>query len=335
MSRVWLLGSGKMARGIGAHLLLSGLEVTWLSRDAARRDELARFAARAARRAARALPAAPAAGAARLEEGGGGTPDAVLEALEEDLPAKRAAFAALGPRLPPGCLRLTNSSSLLPEEIGPGLLGMHFFHPVELCPLVELIVPAGAAPEAVARARALARGAGLEVVEEAGPAALLANRLLLPAQALACRALAAGLPAAEVDAAAGGGLMPLGPLALMDEVGLDLIAAAVENYRRRMPPAEAAALGGLAAALAALRAEGRRGRAQGRGFLCGPPLPWPARAASPGELEALRAEGRAALLGGAARVLRAGWLGREALGRLLEGALGWVAWRAALEECET
>jgi len=321
--RVWIAGTGRMARSLGAHLLLAGLPVTWLSRDAGRRDELARFGARAARRAARARGAAPEAGAALLAQGGPAVPGAVLEVVEEDLAAKRAVWAELTPRLPTGCLRLTGSSSLLPEEIGPGLLGLHCFHPVELCPWAELVLPPGAAAADVAGARALAEGAGLQVVEESGPAALLANRLLLPAQALAARAVAAGLPPAEVDAAARGGLLPLGPLALMDEVGLDLIAAAVENYRRRLSPEQAGELDGLRGVLGALLAQGRRGRVAGDGFLAARPLPWAPRAARPGELEELAAACRRGSLAGAARALAAGWLGREALERLLRGALGW------------
>jgi 3-hydroxyacyl-CoA dehydrogenase len=334
VTRVWIAGSGRMARSIGAHLLLSGLPVTWLSRDAGRRDELAGFAAKAARRAARALGTAPEAVAALLGQGGSAPPGAVIEVVEEDRAAKRAVWTALAPHLPPGCLRLTGSSSLLPEEIAPGLLGLHFFHPVELCPWVELVSPPGAVAADVAGARALAEGAGLQVVEESGPAALLANRLLLPAQALAAGAVEAGLPPAEVDAAARGGLLPLGPLALMDEVGLDLIAAGVENYRRRMPPVEGAELDGLRRVLGALRAEGRRGRAAGDGFLAPRPLPWAPRAPRPGELEALAAGCRRGLLAGAARALGAGWLGREALGRLVQGALSWAEGLEALEENE-
>jgi 3-hydroxybutyryl-CoA dehydrogenase len=328
MNPVWILGTGRMARSIGAYLLASGRGVVFWSRDPARRAQAARFAERLVRRAARVLDRAPPAEARLLAPSGprsgdeppAAVPAAVIESIEEQLEAKRAVLAAVAPLLPPGCPRLTNASSLLPQEIGPAVLGLHFFYPVELCPLVELVLPPGAAPEDVAGARSLAEGAGLTVVEESGPAALLANRLWLPLQGLAAQAVSAGLPPAEVDQAARGGLLPLGPLGLMDAVGLDTVAAAVDNFLRRDP----GLAGGrrLAEALAALRAQGRRGREAGDGFLGERALPWPRRAARPGELEALERACRRGLRAGVCQAWRAGWLSREALGKLWEGALG-------------
>lgn len=249
MTRVVVAGSGRMGRDVGVTLAARGLHVTWLSRDA---ERLARLRERTERRARRA----------------GGTvaytlemPDAdvLIEAVEEDADTKRAVLAALAPR---AGLVLTNTSSFLPETLHPRAVAMHFFAPVELTGVVELIRGDDAA-------RAFAAAAGLRVVEETAESAFLANRLLLPLQEAAFRLLRAGADPVAVDDASRSDLLPIGVLTLMDHIGLPVLAAATHTYASRMKTRPDALVDGLAE----LVALGKRDRADG--ILQGRPLPWP------------------------------------------------------------
>ncbi|MBP6582832.1 MAG: enoyl-CoA hydratase/isomerase family protein [Chromatiaceae bacterium] len=194
---------------------------------------------------------------------GVGHADVVLEAIVEDLDAKRALFAHLAPCLKPGALLATNTSSIPLEALGvaldaPGLLvGLHFFNPVERMPLVEVVRGSATDATAVARALALARRLDkVPLVVKSGPG-FLVNRVLMPYLLEAVALVEEGVAPATVDRAATAFGMPMGPIALADTVGLDICLAVAG---RMTDPAS------IPASLSRYVAAGHLGRKTGQGY---------------------------------------------------------------------
>jgi 3-hydroxybutyryl-CoA dehydrogenase len=326
---VLVAGTGKMGLDGGLFFLRRGWRVTWLSGDPGRRDE---FTRRIARETLRLAPADPGAeGAARVlliddaGDFGESAPELFLEAVREDLARKRRVMSRIAPLLPEGTLLATTSSSILPAEINPRCLGAHGFFPLEITRLVEAVAPRdGGGREFQALLRIL-RGAGLQAIVQAPSNAFAVNRLLLPLQAEAVRALREGWPAAVVDGASATPLVPFGQLSLMDAVGLDVIAPAVENYLRRMSPGMAQDYAELGGTLRELIALGKRGRKNRDGFLSGAPLPWADGARSREAAAGLARDFRALAANTCARAVESGDLGAGeldiALSSLFAGAV--------------
>jgi len=141
---------------------------------------------------------------------------------------------------------------------------MHFFNPVPAMPLVEIVRGAETGDATEAAVRALAAALGKETILSADRPGFLVNRMLMPFLAEAMRAFAEGVGTAEaIDAGARLGLgHPMGPLALADRIGLDVLLSIMEI--------QAAELGAPHHAppdvLRQLVAEGRLGRKSGAGF---------------------------------------------------------------------
>jgi len=159
--------------------------------------------------------------------------DLVVEAVFEDEAAKRTLWAELDGLAPGRTIFATNTSSIsidrLAEALAPGrraaFCGMHFFSPVPVMPLVELI-RGSATDEATTEAvRALAADLGKQVIVSADRPGFIVNRILMPLLAEAMRALEEGIGTAEdIDTGARVGLNhPMGPLALADFIGLDVV----------------------------------------------------------------------------------------------------------------
>ncbi|MCL4838923.1 MAG: enoyl-CoA hydratase/isomerase family protein [Thermoanaerobaculia bacterium] len=225
--------------------------------EAARRGRLAPQEAR--RLFARIAPALSPTGFARAE--------LVVEAIVEELEPKRALLAAIEPQLAPGAVIASNTSTLPIAELARGLarpervLGLHFFSPVHRMPLVEVVRQPATGDEAVARALAFVRGLGkTPVVVRDGPG-FYTTRILAPYLAEAGRLLLAGAPAVAVDRAGREAGFPVGPLTLLDEVGIDIALHAARTlaaaFGARMPVPEP---------FARLVEAGRLGRKSGRGF---------------------------------------------------------------------
>jgi 3-hydroxybutyryl-CoA dehydrogenase len=203
--------------------------------------------------------------------------DIVIEAIYEDLAAKQALFRELDAVLPREALLATNTSGLTVHAIAGPLLrvrrivGLHFFNPAPLMPLVEVVRPAGADPETVAEAVAFCRALGKEPVVVKDRPGFLVNRLLIPYLNQAADAYDHGLASREdLDTAVELGLgYPMGPLKLLDRIGLDVHLAATEaiyaqTYRPEFRPP---------AILRELVARGSTGKKNGSGFYAydGPP----------------------------------------------------------------
>lgn len=155
--------------------------------------------------------------------------DAVIEAVFEELEVKRTVFAAAEAAIAPDALLLTNTSSLSVEAMGQGLahpervVGFHFFNPVAVLPLLELVRTPVASQDALAAAASLASALGKTAVPVADAPGFVVNRLLtrLFAEVLAeieAAAAAGGDPLA-VDRALDPWGLPMTPLTLIDYIG--------------------------------------------------------------------------------------------------------------------
>lgn len=158
--------------------------------------------------------------------------DVIIEAIFEDLAAKHALFAALEPRLKAGAVLATNTSSLRLEDLRtvlkqPGrLVGIHFFNPVAMMPLVEVVQAEGADPAAVQAACAFVRQIDKLPLPVRSAPGFLVNAVLAPYMLAAMRAVDEGLSPETVDEAMLAFGMPMGPIELVDTVGLDIAMAA-------------------------------------------------------------------------------------------------------------
>ena len=197
--------------------------------------------------------------------------DLVIEAVVEDEAAKTELFSALGRIVRPDCVLASNTSSIPISRLaavtaGPDrVLGLHFFNPVPVLPLVELVPSLLTAEATVARAREFAeQRLGKRVVLCQDRAGFVVNALLIPYLLAAVRMVEAGVATAEdVDAAmVGGANHPMGPLALTDLIGLDTTAAvAASLYAEYKEPLYAAP-----PLLSRMVEAGLLGRKSGRGF---------------------------------------------------------------------
>ena len=197
--------------------------------------------------------------------------DLVAEAVVEDEDVKAAIFSTLGKVVRPDTLMTSNTSSipimkLAAATVGPErVIGMHFFNPAPVLPLVEVIPCELTSADTVRRTKEFAHDRlGKTIITAKDRAGFVVNALLIPYLLAAVRMVDAGLSSAEeVDAAMVGGCAhPMGPLALTDLIGLDTTVAVAESMyaetkeRLYAPPA-----------LLLRKVEaGELGRKSGRGF---------------------------------------------------------------------
>ncbi len=268
-------GAGTMGTQIAELMALEGIRVVLRDADAqaperaratigahlGRRVERGRMDARDAQARLALVDVDP--GEAALAE-----VDLGIEAVPELIEVKRPVLAAMDRLLGPGAIVATNTSSLSVGELAAGLvhperfLGLHFFHPVAAMRLVEVIRHRGTAPAVMSAAIRLVRDLGkLPIVLQDSPG-FIVNRVLMAAMAEVLRYQEeTGIDPSSVDAAlVGGGVVPVGPFALADALGLDVVLHVQERL--------VAALGSRFAGgrLAAMVAAGRLGAKRGEGF---------------------------------------------------------------------
>lgn len=160
--------------------------------------------------------------------------DLVVEAIIEVMDAKRQVFEQLDALCAPHTILATNTSSLSVTEIGRGLshpvIGMHFFNPAPVMKLVEVIAGANTPVEAVKAVKDITVAIGKTPVEVQEGAGFVVNRILIPMINEAIEVVANGIASIEdVDTAMQlGANHPMGPLALGDLVGLDVVLAIME-----------------------------------------------------------------------------------------------------------
>jgi len=190
--------------------------------------------------------------------------DLVIEAIIENPEAKRELYQSLEPKMKADALLTSNTSSIplveLREHIArpAQFAGLHYFNPVAQMPLVEIIHHDGMAPETEQRLAAFCKALGKFPVPVAGSPGFLVNRVLFPYMLEAATAYAEGIPGAVIDKAAVKFGMPMGPIELIDTVGLD-VAAGVSK--------ELAPFLGLQVPAALATVEpGKRGKKDGQGI---------------------------------------------------------------------
>ena len=162
--------------------------------------------------------------------------DLVIESVVEDLPTKKELFNELDRICGEGTILAANTSTLpiieLAMETGrpQKVCGIHFFNPAPMMALVEVVRPLTADDETIAEAKAFAEACGKSPVEVKDQAGFIVNALLFPYLNNAVRLLENGVATREdIDEAMKGGCnFPMGPLALLDLVGLDTSLAIIE-----------------------------------------------------------------------------------------------------------
>jgi 3-hydroxybutyryl-CoA dehydrogenase len=196
--------------------------------------------------------------------------DLVLESVVEDLGVKKALFAELDGIVKPGAIIATNTSTLPVVELAtatarPELVcGIHFFNPAPAMALVEVIRPLTASDETIATAMAFAEACGKSPVEVKDRAGFIVNHLLFPYLNNAVRMLENGTATRDhIDEAMKGGCnFPMGPLALLDLVGLDTSLAILDALYNEFRDPNYAAVPLLRRMVTA----GHLGRKSGQGF---------------------------------------------------------------------
>ncbi len=259
ITRVAVIGAGVMGAAIAQWLSARGLRVLLRDIDAERvRAGMNRIAALYASAVKRRIIDAKEArdGMDRISPTPAEAPldftDLVIEAAVEKMDLKKRIFARLDEVAPPHTLLATNTSALSITELGAAVqradrvVGIHFFNPVHKMPLVEVITGEKTSVETAAAAVRFVQTIGkLPVLVRDSPG-FLVNRILLPYLSEAAELFARGAAIEEVDAAMLDFGMPMGPLRLIDEVGLDVaedvaatLAAGFPGHMQR--PADARA----------------------------------------------------------------------------------------------
>jgi 3-hydroxybutyryl-CoA dehydrogenase len=279
LERVFVAGAGLMGHGIAQVHAATGRQVTLyepeLGRAVAGRDRIAGNLDRAVAKG-RISPEDRDATLARIaavdDIAAAADADLVVEAVFEDAGVKTALWAALDAVAPATALFASNTSSIsidtLAEAVGESrrsrFVGMHFFSPVPVMPLIELIRGTGTDDDAETAVRALAADLGKQVIVSADRPGFIVNRILMPLLAEAMHAVEEGLgTAADIDTGARVGLNhPMGPLELADFIGLDVCLGVMRVLHE--------GLGGPQFAppriLEDLVAAGHLGQKTGRGF---------------------------------------------------------------------
>nr|WP_296069350.1 3-hydroxyacyl-CoA dehydrogenase NAD-binding domain-containing protein [uncultured Actinoplanes sp.] len=250
--RVAVIGAGMMGAGIALACARAGLDVV-----------IHDVAPEAAARAAASHPGITA--ASDIPDVSGC--DVVIEAVFEDPALKQAVFRSLKPVLAPDALLASNTSTLPISSLGdgaPDFLGMHFFSPVAKMPLLEIVVGAGTSDAAVARAFDLGRRIGKTPIVVRDGRGFFTSRVVGTFIDEAIGMLAEGVPAASIEQAALQAGYPTGPLALADEVSLELIRRIRRQYEAASPSFRRLPSHDVVDAM--LDDHGRSGRAGGGGF---------------------------------------------------------------------
>jgi 3-hydroxyacyl-CoA dehydrogenase/enoyl-CoA hydratase/3-hydroxybutyryl-CoA epimerase len=193
--------------------------------------------------------------------------DLVIEAVFEDLEVKRKVLAEVEAVTKPSTIFATNTSTIPIGEIAahssrPGqVLGMHFFSPVEKMPLLEVIPSPSSSPQSIATAVDFGRKMGKTVIVVRDHPGFWVNRILTPYLNEAGHLLSEGTPIELIDKTMTRWGFPVGPIALLDEVGLDVASKAgavmYQAFGERLRPSDI---------VSKMTADNRLGRKNGKGF---------------------------------------------------------------------
>lgn len=241
IQHVHVIGAGTMGGDIAAWCALQGLQVTLQDREP-------KYIAPAIKRAFnlyskrlkkprliqeamdRLLPDIEGTGIAKA--------DVIIEAIFENLDAKQALFKSLEQQAKPTAILATNTSSIPLDEISvvlanPGrLIGIHFFNPVAMMPLVEVVQSSLSEPVLVKNAIAFVRIIDRYPLPVKSSPGFLVNRILMPYLMESMILLQEGIAPGQIDKAAVEFGMPMGPIELADTVGLDVCLSVADNLAK-------------------------------------------------------------------------------------------------------
>lgn len=286
IKKVGVIGCGLMGHGVVQVAAQAGLEVValesaqdFLDKGLGRvRKSLDKFAAKAVEKG-RASEEDAKAGAdatfaritGSLDRADLADCDLVVEAIVEDLALKKELFADLGGICKPEAIFASNTSSFPVAEMAEAsgraerFVGLHFFNPVQLMRLVEVVRTDATDEDVFAAARAFGEAVGKTPVSCKDTPGFVVNRLLVPYMVEALKMLDRGDASAEdIDTAMQLGCgHPMGPVTLTDYVGLDTTLYILEGWCERYPDEPAFAIPDV---LRRKVAEGKLGRKTGEGF---------------------------------------------------------------------
>ncbi len=168
--------------------------------------------------------------------------DLVIEAIVENADIKKRLYASLEPRMKPAAILATNTSSIPLQELSASLrrperlVGIHFFNPVAMMMLVEIVEGPQTSAEVMRQSQAFVKKIDKLPLPVKSAPGFLVNRILTPYMTEAQVMLEEGIPAETIDAAAKEFGMPMGPIELADTVGLDVgLAVGTELYKPGNP----------------------------------------------------------------------------------------------------
>ncbi|MGB2122001.1 MAG: 3-hydroxyacyl-CoA dehydrogenase NAD-binding domain-containing protein [Candidatus Puniceispirillaceae bacterium] len=266
ITRIHVIGAGTMGGDIAAVAAMSGFSVTLQDLDPAAIDgAMVRAATLYERRLKDPRRIEETLGRLDADPDGAGlaAADLVIEAVAERLEVKQKVFAAAEAVMKPDAIMATNTSAIPLEQIGsaladPGrLIGMHFFNPVPVLPLVEIVYTEASRQDFVTRAMYACGAMKKQPIRCKSSPGFLVNRALLPYMFRAIEAMHEGADPDKLDQALVRFGMPMGPIELCDQVGLDVCLDAGSVIG--MSDLAAARLSGLIEA-------GNLGRKTGSGF---------------------------------------------------------------------
>ena len=231
IKHVHVVGAGVMGGDIAAWCALRGHTVTLQDREQKYIDPaMARASKLFSKRVRDAAKREETEKRLRADVGGEGVHDAdlIIEAIYENLEAKQELYKALQAKMKPGALLASNTSSIRLEELRTVLteprkfIGLHFFNPVAMLPLVEVIRCEDTDQDAMDLGFSFTKGIGKLPLECASSPGFVVNRILAPYMAEAMHLAEDGVPLVEIDKAAEAFGMPMGPVELVDSVGIDV-----------------------------------------------------------------------------------------------------------------
>ena len=229
--RVHVIGAGVMGGDIAAWSAYRGMTVTLQDRsEVLIKPALDRAKSFFDKRLKDPAAAAAALARMRMDVNGDGVADSdvVIEAIFEDVDAKRAVYAELEPKLKPSAILATNTSSIKIETLcqrlrDPSrLVGIHFFNPVAQMQLVEVVQGTSTQAQVLQNALKFTRKLDKLPLPCKSAPGFVVNRILTPYVNEALFALEGGIPAAVIDRAGKAFGMPVGPIELTDMVGVDV-----------------------------------------------------------------------------------------------------------------
>jgi 3-hydroxyacyl-CoA dehydrogenase/enoyl-CoA hydratase/3-hydroxybutyryl-CoA epimerase len=268
ITHVHVVGAGVMGGDIAAWCALRGMEVTLQDREEKyiqpaieRAQKL--FAKRVRDDEKRTATAAR----LRSDMNGDGiaTADLIIEAIFENLEAKQSLYETIEQSMKSGAILATNTSSIPLQELRTKLrdpqrfIGLHFFNPVSQLPLVEVVRCEDTSREVLDQGFAFVKAIGKFPLECASAPGFVVNRLLAPYMAEAMHLAEDGVPLVEIDRAAESFGMPMGPVELVDSVGVDValhVSKVLGKAMNRPVPSR----------LAEMVEKGHLGRKSGQGF---------------------------------------------------------------------